>query len=123
MNEEAENNDNSVDKDARTWALICHLSALAGYVIPFGNILGPLVVWMVKKDTHAFVDEQGKEAVNFQITVTLAVVVSVILIFVLIGFFLLAIVAVYSLVMMIIAAMKVNEGENYRYPYTLRLIK
>ena len=123
MNEEAENNDNSVDKDARTWALICHLSALAGYVIPFGNILGPLVVWMVKKDSHAFVDEQGKEAVNFQITVTLAVVVSVILIFVLIGFFLLAIVAVYALVMMIIAAMKVNEGENYRYPYTLRLIK
>lgn len=122
MNQETESS-TVEDKDARTWAMICHLSALTGYVLPFGNIIGPLIVWLIKKDEYAFVDAQGKEAINFQITVTIACIISIVLIFILIGFVLLGIVAVYALVMMIVAAVKANEGVNYQYPYVIRLLK
>ncbi len=123
MNQEIENNDSSPDKDARNWAMICHISALAGYFFPFGNILGPLIVWAIKKDEYAFVDVQGKEAINFQLSVTIAYVISIILCFIVIGFFLLGIVAVYSLVMMIIAAIKTNDGVDFRYPHVIRFLK
>lgn len=108
------------DKDARTWAMVCHLIAFSGYIIPFGNLLGPLVVWVIKKDEHPFIDDQGKEAVNFQLTMTIAYITSIILIFVLIGFLLLAILCIYSIVMVIIASIKSYEGESYRYPLTIR---
>jgi len=55
-------------KDDRTWAMLCHLSGLAGYVVPFGNIFGPLIIWLIKRDQSWFVDDQGKEALNFQIS-------------------------------------------------------
>ena len=82
------------DKDARLWAMLCHLSTFAGMVgIPFGNILGPLIIWLIKKDEYPFVDDQGKEALNFQISMTVYLIVSVLLCFVLVGFILLPIVA------------------------------
>jgi len=110
------------DADARLWAMFAHLAALAGYIIPFGNLIGPFVIWQIKKDAMPFVDEQGKEALNFQITVTLAVVVATILVVVLVGFLLIPLVALAALVFVIIAAVKANAGESYRYPLTLRLI-
>jgi uncharacterized Tic20 family protein len=74
-----------IDKDARTWATICHLSALIMLVgVPLGNILGPLVVWLAKRQESEFVDDQGKEALNFQITFTLCEIVLFILIFILV---------------------------------------
>ncbi|MDD5260476.1 MAG: DUF4870 domain-containing protein [Methylacidiphilales bacterium] len=103
--------------------MLCHLLALAGYIIPFGNIIGPLIIWQVKKGESSFVDDQGKESVNFQITVTLAAIVAVILCFLLIGFVLLPVIGIADLIFIIIAALKANEGVAYRYPYTLRLIK
>lgn len=103
--------------------MLCHLSALSGFIIPFGSLLGPLVVWQIKKNQYPIVDDQGKEALNFQITVTLAAIVSAILIVLLIGIFLLIAVGIASLVFTIIAAIKANNGETYRYPFTLRLIK
>jgi uncharacterized protein len=109
-------------KDARLWAMIAHLSAFAGYVIPFGNFIGPLVIWQVKKDEHPFAGEQGKEALNFQITVTLAILVCIPLMFVCIGIPLAMAVGVADLVFIIIAAIKANEGVAYRYPFTLRLV-
>lgn len=102
--------------------MFCHLSALAGFIVPFGNIIAPLVIWLVKKDEMPFVNDQGKESLNFQITVFLAAIVCFILIFVAIGFLLLPALAIYTLVMIIIAAMKANEGVSYRYPFILRLI-
>ncbi|WP_416925739.1 DUF4870 domain-containing protein [Ottowia sp.] len=81
--------------------MFAHLSALAGFIIPFGNLLGPLIVWQLKKNEMPFVDDQGKEALNFQITVTLALLVSLLLIFVLIGFVLLPIVGLVALVLAI----------------------
>jgi len=114
--------DPSVSADERTWGLLAHLSALAGFVIPFGNLLGPLVIWQIKKNEMPFLDDQGKEALNFQITLTIAIVVSAILMVVLIGFLLLPIVGLAGLVMTIIGAVNANNGVRYRYPFTLRLI-
>lgn len=103
--------------------MFAHLSALAGFLIPFGNILGPLVVWLVKKDTMPFVDDQAKESLNFQITVTIAVIISIALIVLLIGIPLLFVIGLVALVLTIIAGIKANEGVTYRYPFALRLIK
>ncbi len=103
--------------------MFAHLSALIGLIVPFGNVLGPLVIWLVQKDKMAFVDDQGKEALNFQITVFGAAVISFFLMFILIGFLLIFVVGLGALVLTIIAAIKANEGVAYRYPLTIRLIK
>jgi hypothetical protein len=108
--------------DERMWAMLCHLSAFAGYLVPFGNIIGPLVIWLIKKDQYAFVDDQGKEALNFQISITIWAAVAVVLCFVIIGIPLLIAVLIFSVVMTIIAAVKANGGEYYRYPLTIRLV-
>lgn len=111
-------------KDARLWAMIAHLAGFLGYFLPVvGSLIGPLIIWQLKRDVHPYVDEQGKEALNFQITVALAALVSLLLMVVVIGFFLMAIVVVGAIVLMIIAAIKANEGAGYRYPFCLRLIK
>lgn len=115
--------DDTPSADEKTWGMFAHLAALAGFIIPFGNIIGPLVVWLIKKDEMPFVDDQGKEALNFQITVLIAVLICIVLMLVLIGFLLLPIVGIAALVMIIIAAIKANEGTAYRYPFALRLIK
>jgi uncharacterized protein len=115
--------------EARTWNMLCHLSALAGYIIPFGNIIGPLVVWQLKKNEFPSVDEHGKAALNFQITVMIALIVgiavAVLLSFVCIGFLLFPVViaiGLCGLIFAIIAAIKANNGEPYRYPWSLTLI-
>lgn len=107
----------------RQWAMFAHLSSLFGLVFPFGNIVGPLVIWLIKRDTMPFVDDQGKEALNFQITVTLALMASLVLMLVLVGFLLLWAIPIVALVLVILATIKSNEGERYRYPVCLRLIK
>ncbi|WP_147651585.1 DUF4870 domain-containing protein [Vulcaniibacterium gelatinicum] len=111
-----------ISAEERQWAMFAHLAALAGLVIPFGNIIGPLVVWLIKRETMPFVADQGKEALNFQITVAIAAIVSMILIVVVIGFVLLFVIGVAALILTIIAAVKANEGVAYRYPFALRLI-
>ena len=108
---------------ARTWEMLCHLSALAGMIIPFGNLIGPFVIWQIKKAEFPSVEAHAKESLNFQITVTIAALVSVVLMFFCIGFFLLMAVGIASLVFVIIASIKANNGEPYKYPATLRLIK
>lgn len=111
-------------KDEQNWAMICHLAALSGFIIPFGNLLGPLIVWLVKRPEMPLVDVHGKESLNFQITVTLAAIVSALLMVVLIGFLLLAVVGIGALILTIMAAIKVSNGElGYRYPFALRLLK
>jgi uncharacterized protein len=110
-------------QDAKTWAMLCHLAALAGYVVPFGNVIGPLVAWQIKKDSSEFVDFNGKESLNFQITVTLAIIASIPLVLVLIGILMLIVIPIAALVLVIIAGIKAGNGEVYRYPMTIRLIK
>lgn len=113
-----------VNKDARLWGMLCHLTALAGMVgIPFGHILGPLIIWLIKKNEIPFVDEQGKESLNFQITATIAGLICIPLIFVIIGFPLLIALGIADLVFIIIATIKSNSGQHYRYPFAIRFIK
>jgi uncharacterized protein len=109
--------------DVRMWGMFCHLASLAGLVVPVGNIIGPLVIWLIKKDQMPFVDDQGKESLNFQITMTIAMVVAGALMCVFVGFILLPAVAIVDIVFTIIATIKANGGIRYRYPMTLRLIK
>ncbi len=111
------------NNEQKQFAMFTHLSALTGFIIPFGNLLGPLIFWQIKKNEMPFVDDQGKEALNFQITATIAAVICVILMFVLIGFVLIFVVGIAWLVLTIIGGIRANEGEYYRYPMTLRLIK
>jgi uncharacterized Tic20 family protein len=120
----------SPESQARTWNMLCHLSALAGFIIPFGNMLGPLLVWQIKKNEIPSVNVHGKAALNFQITVTLAafigVVVAVILSFFCVGFLLIPLVVLIGLaglVFAVIAGIKANNGEDYKYPYSLELVK
>jgi uncharacterized Tic20 family protein len=120
--------DKEMNKDARMWAMICHLAGLAGLPVPVvGNIVAPLVVWQIKKDDFPFVDEQGKEAVNFQISMSLYLLVSAILwvplSFICIGMIIPAAIVIVDLIFLLIAAVKANNGQHYRYPLTIRFIK
>jgi uncharacterized Tic20 family protein len=111
------------NKDARMWAMLAHISTFSGYVIPFGWLLGPLVVWLIKKEEYPFVDDQGKEALNFQISVFIYAMVCAVLSLVIIGIFMLIGLLIFSIVVTIIAAIKANGGEAYRYPLCIRFIK
>ncbi len=110
-------------KQEKTWGMLCHLSAFAVFLFPaLGNVIGPLIVWLIKKDESPFVDDQGKESLNFQISFTIYCLVASILIFVVIGIILLIALGIAFLVLVIIASIKANEGEEFRYPLTIRLI-
>ncbi len=121
----------AAQKNLRTWTVLCHASAFLGFFVPAaGHLVGPLLVWLLKRDESPEIDEHGKESVNFQLSMfiyTAALgVVCFILMFVLIGFLLIplfAILYVVDLVLVIIAALKASEGQFYRYPLTIRLIK
>ena len=102
--------------DSKTMAMLCHLLGLVGF-------LGPLIIWLIKKDESELVNDQGKEALNFQLTILIAFFVSIVLCFVLIGFLLLPAVWIFDIVMIIIASMKANSGIRYRYPLCIRFIK
>lgn len=116
---------NMPTQDERNMAMFCHLGAFAGFIIPipFAGIIVPLIIWQIKKDQSAYIDMHGKESVNFQITMAIAFLISFVLVFVLIGIPLLIGLAIFDLIIVIIAAIKANEGTEYRYPFSLRLIK
>ncbi|WP_192871869.1 DUF4870 domain-containing protein [Pseudomonas congelans] len=105
------------------WAMFCHLSALIGLVFPFGNLLAPLIFWQMKRESDPFIDSQGKEALNFQITAAIAGLVCIMLMFVVIGVALFMLVCLGAFILTVIAGVKANNGLNYRYPFTLRFIK
>ena len=106
-----------VSKDARMWGMLCHLLGL------FTCFVGPLIIWLLKKEEDPFIDNQGKEALNFQITVAIAGIVSALLTFICIGALLGVAVSIVDIVFAIIASVKANSGEAYRYPVSIRFIK
>jgi uncharacterized Tic20 family protein len=110
------------DKDENMWAMFCHLAALIGFVIPFGNIAGPLVIWVLKKDEYPLVNENGKESLNFQISMTIYFIAAFILIILVVGIPLLIALGFFELIAIVIAAIKANEGVTFRYPLTIRFI-
>jgi uncharacterized Tic20 family protein len=109
--------------DERMWGLLAHLSSLAGFIIPFGNIIGPVVVWQIQKDKSAFVDYHGKESLNFQISMLIAYCVALLLCIIFIGVPILIALGVLNIVFAVMAGVKANNGEYYKYPYSIRFIK
>ena len=109
-------------KDDRNWAVIAHLSAFAGHFFPLGNIIGPLVIWLIKRDGSAFVDDQAKEALNAQISYTLYGIVAAFLILILVGFVLLLALWIADIVLVILAAVAASKGKAFRYPLIIRLV-
>ena len=127
--------------DDRNTAMFAHLAAFASMVFPFGNVIGPLIVWMVRRDRSAFIDRHGRESLNFQLTFTLIFMVMMALaagyaissglsdneigVFSsLIGFgFLFMVYSIAALVFIIIGAVKASNGEEYRYPLSIRFVR
>ena len=113
------------------WNMLCHLSALSGILVPIGSIIGPLIVWQIKKNEFPSVDYHGKAALNFQITAFIAIFVSVFAALILIHVFciglifipLASIIGLLDLIFTIIAGVKANNGEDYKYPYSIEFIK
>lgn len=126
---------NGIPQDQRQWAMFAHLSALvgglvtAGWGFSAGCFIGPLVIWLLKKETMPFVDDQAKEALNFNITVAIIMLALLVLsvvtfgIGLIIALPLMGLVGLGALVLVIIAAIKSNDGIAYRYPFALRLVK
>ena len=114
-----------------TWAMIVHLSALVGFLIPFGNVLGPLILWVIKKDELPLVDRHGKEALNYHISISIYLAVAwgitLVLSLVVIGFLLVPVVAIANVLLMALfpalAGVKANEGGWYEYPLTIQFIR
>jgi len=105
----------------KTWAMICHLSSLSGYIgFPIGNIAGPLIVWLIKKDSLPMVDMNGKEALNFNISL---VIYSIICTITIIGILLIPVIIIFHIINTILAAIKINDGEVYIYPLTIKFLK
>ena len=115
--------DSQPTKDERTWAMLCHISTFCGLIIPFGNILAPLIIWLIKKEELPFVEDQGKEVLNFQISMIIYLLISGILCIILIGIPIVIGLVIFSFIITIIAAISANDGKSYRYPLNLRLIK
>ena len=112
------------NQESRTWALFCHLSPILG-----AGFVGPLVIWLIRKDTDPFVDEHGKEALSFQIALTVAVFVLALAGIVTLGLGMILTIpatlalVIAALVFSIMGTVKASEGQPYRYPFSIRLIK
>ncbi len=111
------------DHEEKTTAMIAHLLGFAGLAVPFGSVIGPLVVYLVKRDESAYVEDQAREALNFQIWMAIVVVASAILIVVGIGILLLPLAMLAWLAGTVVGAVRARDGEWYRYPWTVRLVK
>lgn len=110
-------------EDSLTWGMLVHLSAFALFFTGIGYLLAPLVIWLLKRNDSSFVDEQGKEALNFQLTSTAYFVATIALSFIFNMFILLFLVLIAWMVAVTQASQAANEGRAYRYPITLRLIR
>ena len=111
------------EKEERQWAMFAHLGTFSSMFVPLGNFIAPIVVWQMKKHESDFVVEQAKESLNFQITLILYFIISIPLCFIIIGFFLIFALVIFGLIMVIVGGIKANDGMDFCYPMTLRLIK
>ena len=107
----------------KQWALMCHLGALSGFVVPFGNIIVPAVIWSMKKDQSPLVDQHGKESLNFELSMLIYYVIAFIFCFILIGIPILFGLIIIQVISIIKAAVTADTGKLYRYPITIRFVQ
>jgi uncharacterized protein len=112
-----------VDQEVRNTAVAAHLSTLAGLVVPFGSVIGPLAVWLTRRDRDPFIDDTGREALNFGISIAIYGLVALIGALLLVGIPLLIVGTIGWVVLACLAAVKASQGQAYRYPLTLRLVR
>lgn len=110
-------------QDEKSWFLLAHLSALSSFIIPFGSILGPLIVWQAKKEQYPSVVPHAKAALNFQLSVMIYMLLCIPLVFIVIGVFGLIALGIGSIIFTIMNAIKAQNGEPYKYPFSMNLIK
>ena len=106
----------------RTWSILVHLSALCAFVVPFGHLLGPLVIWLIMRGDMPVVDRNGKESLNFQLTMTIIGLLCMPLLFIGIGALALVVVGILDIALVIMASVKASENVEYKYPLSWRLI-
>ncbi len=110
-------------KDSLNWGMLCHLGGLALYIgIPLGNVIVPLAIWLWKRKTDPYVEAEGREAVNFNLSVTIYGIIAGLMCYILVGFVVLPLVLIAHIVLIIRAALQANKGESVHYPFTLRFI-
>ena len=109
--------------EERTWSMLLHLIALSGLFIPFGNFVGPLVVWLLFRSKSDMVDNHGKSALNFQISMTIYVLLSLVLWLILIGIFITVVLAILSIVYVIVAAVRASRGDPPGYILSIRFLR
>ena len=118
----------------RTWGILCHVASIAGFVVPFGNIFGPLIIWLIKKEEDPYIDAQGKESLNFQISITIygAILFVLFVIAFLISpnfsfvlFVWLALLGFLGtvVILVILGSVQASKGNIYKYPFTIRFLR
>lgn len=109
-------------KESRTWAMFLHFSLLAGYLIPFGGLLVPIIIWQMKKSEFPEIDQHGKIVVNWMISAAIYGFLSFLLTFALIGVPLLIVLGILGVVFPIIGGIKANAGEVWKYPLSIKFL-
>ncbi len=112
-----------LSESERNWAMLCHLSAFAGYFFPFGGIIGPLICWLSRKDESAWVNENGKASLNFQLSMLLYMVLAIPLCFIIIGIPIEIFLSILELICVVIASVKASKGELFKYPISIPFIQ
>jgi uncharacterized Tic20 family protein len=107
----------------RNWAMFCHLSAFAGFIFPFGGIIGPLICWLSRKDESTWINENGKASMNFQLSILLYIVLALPLVIILIGIPILIVIGTLKVICIIIASIRASKGEEFKYPLSIPFIQ
>jgi uncharacterized protein len=107
----------------RNWAMLCHLSAFAGFFFPFGGIIGPMICWLSRKDDSIWINENGKASLNFQLSILLYTVLAIPLCFILIGFPIIGALITLKIVCIIIASIRASRGEEFKYPLAIPFVQ
>jgi hypothetical protein len=112
-----------LSESERNWAMFCHLSAFAGFFVPFGAIIGPLIFWLTKRDESTWVNENGKASLNFQISMLLYIILAVPLCLIVIGIPIIIILGTLKIIFIIMASIRASKGEEFRYPLSIPFIQ
>lgn len=109
--------------ELKTYCMLMHLSQFAGYIIPFGGLIMPIVMWTTNKDQSEVIDQHGKNIVNWMISLIIYAVIGGVLAFIIVGIFVLIAVGICSIIFTIMGAVKASNNEIYKYPLTIDFIK
>lgn len=112
-----------LSESERNWAMLCHLSAFAGFFFPFGGIIGPLICWLSRKDESLWVDRNGKSSLNFQLSILLYVVLAIPLCIIIVGIPIVIFLGTLKIICIIIGSVKASKGEEFKYPITIPFIQ